>query len=34
MENTQGHEFPCFLSRENDLKSVQEEYFNPRLAAK
>lgn len=32
MENTQGHEFPCFLSRENDLESLQEEYFNPRLA--
>ena len=32
MENTQGHKFPCFLSRENDLESVQEEYFNPRLA--
>ena len=32
MENTQVHEFPCFLSRENDLESVQEEYFNPRLA--
>ena len=32
MENTQGQEFPCFLSRENDLESLQEEYFNPRLA--
>ena len=32
MKNTQGREFPCFLSRENDLESVQEEYFNPRLA--
>ena len=31
MENTQGHEFPCFLW-ENDLESLQEEYFNPRLA--
>ena len=32
MENTQSHEFPCFLSRENDLESVQGEYFNLRLA--
>ena len=32
MENTRGHEFPCFLSQENDLEAVQEEYFNPRLA--
>ena len=32
MENTQRREFPCFLSREIDLESVQEEYFNPRLA--
>ena len=32
MENTRGREFPCFLSRENNLESVREEYFNPRLA--
>ena len=32
MENTRGREFPCFLSRENDLEAVREEYFNPRLA--
>ena len=32
MDNTRGGEFPCFLPQENDLESVQEEYFNPRLA--
>ena len=32
MEYTQCQEFSYFLSRENDLKSVEEEYFNPRPA--
>ena len=30
MEYTQCQEFSYFLSREDDLKSVEEEYFNPR----
>lgn len=32
MENTQGHEFPSFLSWGNDLESVEEKYFSARLA--
>jgi len=32
MENPQGHKFPIFLSQENDLEPVQEEYFSRRLA--
>jgi len=32
MEYTQCQEFSYFLSCENDLKSVEEEYFNPRPA--
>ena len=32
MEHAKRHEFSFFLSRENELESVEEEYFNPRPA--